>query len=444
MYPIIGAIFGASQLASSIVMNSASGYSDEGLKMAIQVMGAAIAIIPLFITPVVMKTAGGVLNNIAGKINNPNKGPFDRMRKGAEGFRDSSKSAMRARRLNGNGKNAISRGWRRTAGLSTRVGVGMKAKSDRNKAAESAAEAGVLATNKAAIEASRLNMAESNAKSALQSQAVQGIDARIDQQLAAIGQARNKDGTIKGVTPEADIALRAGLRAQISQGERQATQERESLIAAQDVSQLGKTMEAAIKSGDKFTVLAAQNKLSGMGNAGVDKIASVIEKREAAVAAGETNKNWDEIRTEMARSMGPIMSKNESLKKWATSTSLNEDGVLNSDKSLADIKQEVLAAGGAASGMSVEKLAQQTPQALLEMLQAGSISKDTIGTALSERNIGSFDKAVIQEMRKQTGIEAPQSDTAGKLEIVHSSAPTQPQTEHQRDREAGGNFNGPR
>src|SRR5690606_3575128 len=57
MYPIIAVIFGASALASSIVMNSASG----DYKAVIQIMGACIAILPLAITPVVMKTAGGVL-----------------------------------------------------------------------------------------------------------------------------------------------------------------------------------------------------------------------------------------------------------------------------------------------------------------------------------------------------------------------------------------------
>ncbi len=80
MYPVIGAIFGASQLASQIVMAG----SDDIL---VQIAGAGISVIPLFITPVVMKTAGGVLNRFGGIVNNRDKGVFDRMRNSASDYR---------------------------------------------------------------------------------------------------------------------------------------------------------------------------------------------------------------------------------------------------------------------------------------------------------------------------------------------------------------------
>ncbi len=96
MFPIIGFIFGASAVASKIVMASAP---DDQYTMAIQIMGALISILPLAITPVVMKTAGGVLNRFGGVVNNPNKGPFDRMRKGAGNVRErqQNRRAIRAR-----------------------------------------------------------------------------------------------------------------------------------------------------------------------------------------------------------------------------------------------------------------------------------------------------------------------------------------------------------
>lgn len=97
MYPIIALIFGASALASTIVGNSASG----DYKVVIQIMGALIAILPLAITPVVMKTAGGLLNRFGGIVNNPNKGPFDRLKKGAEGYRDKRQDIASTRRLGG-------------------------------------------------------------------------------------------------------------------------------------------------------------------------------------------------------------------------------------------------------------------------------------------------------------------------------------------------------
>jgi hypothetical protein len=95
MFPIIAMLFGASSLASAIVMAGADG----PYKMAIQIMGALIAIIPLALTPIVMKTAGGLLNRIGGYVNNPNKGPVDSLRKKAEGYRDFRQGLARGRRI---------------------------------------------------------------------------------------------------------------------------------------------------------------------------------------------------------------------------------------------------------------------------------------------------------------------------------------------------------
>lgn len=88
MFPIIAIIFGGSALASTIISNVAHSTKDPNI--ILEIMAAGITIIPLFIVPVVMKTAGGLLNRFGGIINNPNKGPFDRMRKGAERIRNNS------------------------------------------------------------------------------------------------------------------------------------------------------------------------------------------------------------------------------------------------------------------------------------------------------------------------------------------------------------------
>lgn len=97
MFPIISGIFGASALASKVVMGTAQGQ----YAIAIQLMGAGIAIIPLAITPIVMKSAGGLLNRFGGIVNNPNKGPFDRARKAAEGYRNNRQEYRQLKALNG-------------------------------------------------------------------------------------------------------------------------------------------------------------------------------------------------------------------------------------------------------------------------------------------------------------------------------------------------------
>ena len=83
MYPVISLLFGASALASTIVMNSATDVEGDG-KISLQLMGALITVLPLVLTPVIMKASSGVMNRFAGIVNNPNRGPFDAMRKRAE------------------------------------------------------------------------------------------------------------------------------------------------------------------------------------------------------------------------------------------------------------------------------------------------------------------------------------------------------------------------
>ena len=98
MFPIIAGIFGASALASQIVMN---GAHETSIAIPIQIMGALISILPLAITPVVMKAAGGVLNRFAGMVNNANKGPIDRLRRGSEGYRKNRQEFRKLKSLNG-------------------------------------------------------------------------------------------------------------------------------------------------------------------------------------------------------------------------------------------------------------------------------------------------------------------------------------------------------
>ena len=84
MFPIIAVIFGVSAFAGKVVMSSANG------NILVQIMGAGVTMIPLFITPIIMKAAGGVLNRVAGVVNNPNKGAFDRMRNKTKDIQNNS------------------------------------------------------------------------------------------------------------------------------------------------------------------------------------------------------------------------------------------------------------------------------------------------------------------------------------------------------------------
>ncbi|MBC7764467.1 hypothetical protein H7Y29_02005, partial [Microbacteriaceae bacterium] len=104
MYPVVGVLFGASALASTIVQSGAAGGTgagDEGIKIAVQIMGALLQILPLVLLPTLMKTSTSVLGKFGGMINNPNKGPFDRMKKGANNLRERQEGRRTIRALNG-------------------------------------------------------------------------------------------------------------------------------------------------------------------------------------------------------------------------------------------------------------------------------------------------------------------------------------------------------
>lgn len=92
LFPIISIIFGGSQLAAAIVRST----TDNPL---IYILSLAIQIVPLFLTPIVMKFSGGVLNRFGGIVNNPNKGPFDRLRKGAQSVGDMQRNRGQAAQL---------------------------------------------------------------------------------------------------------------------------------------------------------------------------------------------------------------------------------------------------------------------------------------------------------------------------------------------------------
>lgn len=135
MYPVAGILFGASALASTIVQNGAAGGTGagaEGIKVAVQIMGALLQILPLVLLPTLMKTSAGVLGKFGGMINNPNKGPFDRMKKGADNLSNRQRDRRAIRAMN-NGKVIGGSQFRRQA---KREAIDASLKRERNSQAQ--------------------------------------------------------------------------------------------------------------------------------------------------------------------------------------------------------------------------------------------------------------------------------------------------------------------
>lgn len=106
LYPMIALLFGAAGLAGTILQQSSK-------LMLVQIMGAVLPVLPAVLIPKLIAMAGGILGKVGAFMNNPNKGPFDRARKGAEGYRNRSQDRRAIRSLSGgtfNPSNVLSGG----------------------------------------------------------------------------------------------------------------------------------------------------------------------------------------------------------------------------------------------------------------------------------------------------------------------------------------------
>lgn len=121
MFPLVSLLFAGSQLAANIVLTTSA--SDDGISVFALIAAVSMLFLPLFGVPYIVKFSGGLLGRVAGVVNNPNKGPFDALRKRAEDYRDYKQHDARARVLKDLKNNPIKgpnrfgsiRGFRRSA-----------------------------------------------------------------------------------------------------------------------------------------------------------------------------------------------------------------------------------------------------------------------------------------------------------------------------------------
>ncbi|HET8884016.1 MAG TPA: hypothetical protein VFM68_00920 [Candidatus Saccharimonadales bacterium] len=435
MYPIIALIFGASALASKIVMNTATG----DYAVAIQIMGAMVAIIPLALTPMIMKTAGGLLNRFGGFINNPNKGPVDKLRKGAESLRDSRQDLARGRRLNGVGKNRLTRAFRRKAAEPTKARLNMQQRREKNKATAESAESGYLMENQDAIDAGRLRMAKSAADSARQTGSLKGLDS--DTQLAALGQ--------QGSTNQ---SLVSALDSQEKQAERQAVQETQGFHGKDSVDQLKENFQAALNSGDTVGIQAYIGLLDERGPKGVQITEEVIKKSDERTDEDKASTNWDVARTEFSRSVGKMMGQSEIIKQFSVSTEIGSDNKLTTGDGKNISYQEAYSKAtgvGSGAGDKLDKLKNQHDGIQTALIENDAVPVEVMRAALDPVNRGSFKSKDLEVMEAKVahadalngqgggstannGTVPPQqaSNPDGEIKIEHNDRP-QPQAQPQ-------------
>lgn len=79
MFPIFAMLFGGSQIAGKAIIMGSSG------SMLLVLLGLAVQIVPLALTPFIVRLSTGVLGTIASMVNNRSKGPVDRLRNWSSG-----------------------------------------------------------------------------------------------------------------------------------------------------------------------------------------------------------------------------------------------------------------------------------------------------------------------------------------------------------------------
>lgn len=87
-FPAFAVVFGGAQLAGIIIIQNAAG--PNGAIM--HILGMLVQIIPLAITPLIMKLSGGVLGKFAGFVNDKNKGLYDRSKNWSKDRRETIKN----------------------------------------------------------------------------------------------------------------------------------------------------------------------------------------------------------------------------------------------------------------------------------------------------------------------------------------------------------------
>lgn len=87
-FPAFSVVFGGAQLAGILIIQNATG-PNGGI---MQILGMVVQVIPLALTPIILKFSGGVLGKFAGFVNDKNKGWYDKSKNWAKDKREIAKN----------------------------------------------------------------------------------------------------------------------------------------------------------------------------------------------------------------------------------------------------------------------------------------------------------------------------------------------------------------
>ncbi len=91
IFPAFALLFGASQIAGAAIIKTAENAADE-LQLVFVLIGLAVQVIPLALTPLLSRLSSGLLSQVSGMVNNRQKGLADRARNWAQDNADMHKA----------------------------------------------------------------------------------------------------------------------------------------------------------------------------------------------------------------------------------------------------------------------------------------------------------------------------------------------------------------
>ncbi len=363
VYPTVGLIFGASALASKIIMAS----SDN---TAVQVIGAGASVIPLVLVPTIINTTKGVLGKVGAYVNNPNRGPVDAMRKRAGKYREYRQNTRSANALAGRptfGGGQFKRSYRREL---------------RDQAASSAvksSQAQFGVTDRKAnqyVQQNAQNQAQANAvNSALNNQLVNSIANNPGLISQGMGRAASDPEVQKALAAQQEKAIADAIRdVQLTAN-----------IAPGDTADMGRRLSDAIRDGDSITARAMQNMLLTSGSAGTKEYRDAMNRTSAADMASDT---MTDLKRNMLTNHAAIKNTAADLTKHATTA--------------AGTSMAAVSGNATTWTMSDEDLVQQKTHSLAEAERAGGITKAQArkvqGDAQLYRKLDPAGKAIIDRI----------------------------------------------
>ncbi|MBH2008048.1 hypothetical protein I8H83_05610 [Candidatus Saccharibacteria bacterium] len=118
LYPMVGIIYGGTRIAAGVISRSAP--DDGAFAIIFAGLALGVMVIPFFITPILMKLSGNLLNRFTGIINNPDKGIFDKAKSSSRRWADNKYKEREISSLNGDGPKALTSFYQRRAAKTTK------------------------------------------------------------------------------------------------------------------------------------------------------------------------------------------------------------------------------------------------------------------------------------------------------------------------------------